>query len=447
MFEDDGDDGHFGPLPDPSSRAWRHPSELGASANVGLSPIETTRSPGAAGTLLVWPTAMIGTCVLVAAALFAVAVGGAEVKLTPDERAQAGSRLPTSLPSPRTAGQTEPASGSNPEGPGEATDSDQGIDLRQQLAAAAAGLGPQELLADTANGLERLRGDITLAAGWDAAWPIYRTARSEEAQLATITFIGTPDLLAVTSRTALGEATIVYASSPAGPRRFNLVAADSMSDVALLAPEPDDAPTYDAAQPLPSEATVEYANAVCAAHMTGPASDDANDGCGIVSNIDLNASTLDDVRLFGLYQTTIPFRPNLAGAPLLGPKGEIVGMVVQTDSFLTTVMPIADLRAVASQLHAHGVVERGWLGIEAEEVEPAGAVVKTVVPAGPADNVLLPGDHIVAIDGVAITDADHLTATIQSSKPGSLLDVTAKRDDSMVAVALTAGRLAQDAAG
>lgn len=102
-------------------------------------------------------------------------------------------------------------------------------------------------------------------------------------------------------------------------------------------------------------------------------------------------------------------------------------------------MPITQVKDIVRQLSEHGAVSRTWLGIffhpvkEADAAargleKPAGALISTVIPGGPAAKAgLTPGDIILSWNGRPV-DHDTLPALVRSASPGMSITLTIWRD-------------------
>ena len=102
-------------------------------------------------------------------------------------------------------------------------------------------------------------------------------------------------------------------------------------------------------------------------------------------------------------QTDAAINPGNSGGPLLNLRGEVIGVnaviVSESGGFEGIGFTIPSNMAinVSKALIAHGKVERGWLGVEVQDLTPAlaktaraettakGAFIADVVKGGPAD--------------------------------------------------------------
>ena len=152
---------------------------------------------------------------------------------------------------------------------------------------------------------------------------------------------------------------------------------------------------------------------------------------------------------------TAPARVDHSGAGLFNADGELLGIgsLIVTDALGkgqptlrgNMFVPIDLLKPILVELRERGVSRgssRAWLGINCVEYEGQLRVVR-LTPASPAEESgLLPGDQILAIDGVAVAgleafyktlwlnDAER-QVTLEIRRAGSVLKLTARSRDRM----------------
>jgi serine protease Do len=136
-------------------------------------------------------------------------------------------------------------------------------------------------------------------------------------------------------------------------------------------------------------------------------------------------------------QTDAPVNPGNSGGPLINMNGEVIGInsqiYSQTGGFqgLSFAIPIDVAKNVEEQILAHGKVERGRIGVTIQEVtqplaqsfglkEPAGALVSSIDPDGPAAKAgVQTGDVILAFNGTQIETSSQLPPMVAAVKPGT----------------------------
>ena len=156
-------------------------------------------------------------------------------------------------------------------------------------------------------------------------------------------------------------------------------------------------------------------------------------------------------------QTDAAINPGNSGGPLLNTNGEMVGINTaifsQTGSFsgIGFAIPASIARDIVSQILDHGHVDRGWLGLAAQDLDPelakffkapteSGALISQVVPGGPAERAgILPGDVITRFDTRAINGAADFKSTVAKTHSGSRINVSVLRDGKIIDTHLTVG--------
>lgn len=153
---------------------------------------------------------------------------------------------------------------------------------------------------------------------------------------------------------------------------------------------------------------------------------------GIVS-----AKARDTGDFLPFIQTDVAINPGNSGGPLINMRGEVVGINSQiysrSGNFIGIAfsIPIDEAIRVADQLRANGRVIRGRIGVQIDQVtkevaesiglgKPAGAMVRSVEPGGPADKAgVEAGDIITKFDGRVIEKSGDLPRIVGGVKPGT----------------------------
>lgn len=135
-------------------------------------------------------------------------------------------------------------------------------------------------------------------------------------------------------------------------------------------------------------------------------------------------------------QTDAAINPGNSGGPLLNLRGEVIGVntiiVSASGGFegIGLAIPSNIAQHVAKLIISQGKVERGWLGMSAQDMTPAiakslstefrkGAIVGDVVKSGPAEKAgLRKNDIVLSFQGKDITDAAMLRNEISISPIG-----------------------------
>jgi len=174
---------------------------------------------------------------------------------------------------------------------------------------------------------------------------------------------------------------------------------------------------------------------------------------GIVSATGRNRLGINTFENF--IQTDAAINPGNSGGALLDADGRLIG--INTAIFSQSggsegigfAIPANLARQVMEQLVSRGRVERGYLGVAAEDVthesllapHRGAARVSGVQPGGPADRAgIRPGDVIVAINDTQVADVAALVAATAALAPGSRAKVTVTRGRETREVEIVAGR-------
>ncbi len=182
---------------------------------------------------------------------------------------------------------------------------------------------------------------------------------------------------------------------------------------------------------------------------------------GIVSarGRDIGAGPYDD-----FLQVDAPINRGNSGGPLFGTDGAVVG--VNTAIFSPSggsvgigfAIPSNLVKQVVAELEDHGRIERGYLGVMSQKLNPematalglahpTGALVAEVEPGGPAAKAgLKPGDVVTAVNGTAVSDQRALARQVAALRPGSVASVDVQRDGAEQTPRMTAAALPEKAA-
>ncbi len=119
------------------------------------------------------------------------------------------------------------------------------------------------------------------------------------------------------------------------------------------------------------------------------------------------------------------------GGPVLDMQGRLLGMSTLGPRRRALVIPPATVERVLDPLLSQGRVPRGWLGVALQPVAlpeamqasagcGSGLMVMSLHAGGPADQAgLLPGDILLALDGVPSTTLRHIAGHLSPERVGA----------------------------
>jgi S1-C subfamily serine protease len=229
------------------------------------------------------------------------------------------------------------------------------------------------------------------------------------------------------------------------------VMADPESDIAVLAV---DAPNLQAA-PLADSDRVRVGQWVLA--FGSPFGLNQTVTHGIVSAKNRGQISLGNtIRIKEFLQTDAAINPGSSGGPLVDPAGRIIGINTAiasnngNNSGVAFSIPINLVKRISRELVEHGVVHRGYLGVQlAPTIEPTealklglekvrGALVESVYPASPAATAgLTKGDVILQMEAVDLRDENHLINLISNLPANQKVRLGVWRNRSLVTVDVT----------
>lgn len=158
--------------------------------------------------------------------------------------------------------------------------------------------------------------------------------------------------------------------------------------------------------------------------------------------------------LYDFMQTDASINPGNSGGPLLNLYGEAIGInsaVNAAGSGIGFAIPINMVKRLLPSLKERGRFARSWIGVQITGVEkevatglgldrPRGALVREVVPEGPAARGgLVPGDVIVAFEGKRIEDSYELPLLAGEAGVGKTVKLDVLRDGKPRSLSITLG--------
>lgn len=177
---------------------------------------------------------------------------------------------------------------------------------------------------------------------------------------------------------------------------------------------------------------------------------------GIVSarGRDIGASPYDD-----FIQIDAPVNKGNSGGPTFNMDGQVIGVNTAIYSpsggsvGIAFAIPADTVKNVITQLREHGMVTRGWLGVQIQPVtkdiadslglkKAEGALVAEPQPDSPAAKAgIKAGDVITAVNGKTVKDARDLAKKIGSMTPGSKVNLSVVHNGSEKTVTLDLGTM------
>ena len=165
---------------------------------------------------------------------------------------------------------------------------------------------------------------------------------------------------------------------------------------------------------------------------------------GIVSALGRNRLGLNLYENF--IQTDAAINPGNSGGALIDTRGDLVGIntAIYSDTGgslgIGFAIPASVAHNILDQIIEHGSVQRGWLGLEPQDITPdlaqafhlkqaGGAIVARVLRGGPADQAgIRVGDIIRTLDGKPVIDAVDLLTRLAPLKSGTEVELQVLRD-------------------
>ncbi|ALD93650.1 periplasmic protease [Cupriavidus gilardii CR3] len=262
-------------------------------------------------------------------------------------------------------------------------------------------------------------------------------------------FIVSPDGMILTNAHVVdGAQEVVVKLTDRREFKAKVLGVDKQTDIAVIKIDAKDLPTVQLGDP----SQVRVGEPVVA--IGSPYGFENTVTAGIVS---AKSRALPDDTYVPFIQTDVAVNPGNSGGPLFNQRGEVIGINSQIYSRtggyqgLSFAIPIDVATKVQQQLVAHGKVTRGRLGIGVQEVnqalaqsfglpKPAGALVNTVEPDGPAAKAgLKPGDVIVQIGDDTVDRSTDLPEHVADLKPGTETTLKVVREGKPVTLTVKVG--------
>src|SRR2546421_357672 len=177
---------------------------------------------------------------------------------------------------------------------------------------------------------------------------------------------------------------------------------------------------------------------------------------GIVSALGRTGLGINTFENF--IQTDAAINPGNSGGPLIDATGNLVGVNTAifssspTGGSMGIGLAISTAKMVVEQIVRSGSVTRGWIGVEAQAINPAvaesfklgstrGALIAGVLRGGPADKAgVKPGDVLLEVQGKPVADPTGMLNLIAALAPGQSAKIKLKRHGQDLDATITVGR-------
>lgn len=177
---------------------------------------------------------------------------------------------------------------------------------------------------------------------------------------------------------------------------------------------------------------------------------------GIVSALGRTQLGLNTFENF--IQTDAPINPGNSGGALVNTDGDLVGInsaIYSKDGGsmgIAFAIPAATVREVVAQIIQNGRVVRGWVGVATQDLnaelarsfgmaKAQGVLVAGIVRGSPADKSgLLPGDVLLKVDGLDVTDTNTMLNRIAATRPGTQVRMELLRQGQAVSLTVEVGQ-------
>jgi serine protease Do len=270
-------------------------------------------------------------------------------------------------------------------------------------------------------------------------------------------FIVDGDGLVVTNNHVIEGASEIVVTLDNGTRHpAELVGRDPKTDLALLQIETDKPLPYARLGDSGSTRTGDWVIAIGNPFGLGGT---ATTGIISARGRDIQAGPFDD-----FLQIDAPINQGNSGGPLFDTTGRVIGIntAIYTPNGgnvgIGFAIPASQAAPIIEQLRSGGHVERGWLGVQIQQIDdeiaaglglesPNGALVASVVDESPASKAgLQPGDVIVGFEDEEIEDIKDLTRRVAAVPPDSEIELEVWRDGDTLEIDVDLGENPEDIA-
>lgn len=177
---------------------------------------------------------------------------------------------------------------------------------------------------------------------------------------------------------------------------------------------------------------------------------------GIISALGRNNLHINDFEDF--IQTDAAINFGNSGGALIDTNGNLLGINAaiysQTGGSVGIgfAIPVSTAKSVMEAIIRNGRVDRGWIGIESQDITPElaesfdlqqrkGAIIAGVVRNGPADRAgMRPGDILTAVNDQAVEDTAGMLKLIAQLPPGGKATMTVLRKNRLAKLTVNVAR-------
>jgi Do/DeqQ family serine protease len=174
---------------------------------------------------------------------------------------------------------------------------------------------------------------------------------------------------------------------------------------------------------------------------------------GIISALGRNQLGINTFENF--IQTDAAINPGNSGGALVDTSGNLLGINTAIYSRsggsmgIGFAIPVATAKLVLEGIVKDGLVTRGWIGVEPNDLSPElaetfgvkakeGVIITGVLQDGPAARAgIKPGDVITQVAGKPVSNVADLLSNVAALKPGTASKFSVLRRDSQVELAVT----------
>ena len=171
---------------------------------------------------------------------------------------------------------------------------------------------------------------------------------------------------------------------------------------------------------------------------------------GIVGALHRDVTLSDEQVYRNLIQTDAAINPGNSGGPLINIEGELIGINVAVRAGAQGIgfaLPIDEVKRTAAEMLSIRRLTATWHGISAAETSRNGRrvlVAADVQRGGPGETAgVRPGDELIQIGGMAVTNALDVERAFLDSHPGTPTKVVVRRGGADTPLALDVRPLPQ----